>query len=151
MLSKHYSTLLVIHNDLRWFVLLAGVAVLIGCFLGITGKRPFVPLGRVLGLIYVSLLDTQVLVGILLSIASPLVCALWANPAAGMKIHALRYFAVEHTATMLLALTLAHIGAVKSRRATDSAKAYSTALTWYAASFAVILLGIPWWRALIRF
>jgi hypothetical protein len=151
MLSNHYSTLLVIHSDLRWFVLLAGVAALIGCFLGITGKRPFIPLGRVLGVIYVSLLDTQVLVGILLSIASPLVRALWANPSIGMKTHDLRYFAVEHTVTMLLALTLAHIGAVKSRRATEPAKAYSTALTWYAASLVVILIGIPWWRALIRF
>ena len=150
MLSNFFPILLLLHSLLRWFVLLAGVAALIGCFLGLTGKRPFAPLGRILGLIYVSVLDTQVLVGILLSFASPLARALWADPAVGMKNHDLRFFAVEHTVVMLLALALAHVGAVKSRKSKDAAKAYSVALTWYALSLVVILAGIPWWRPLLR-
>jgi cytochrome c biogenesis factor len=131
-------------------VLLAGMAALIGCFIGLTGRRPFAPLGRIFGLIYVSVLDTQVLVGILLSCASPLVHAFWANPGVGMKNDDLRFFAIEHTVIMLLALVLAHVGAVKSRKSKDAAKAYSVALTWYALSLVVILLGIPWWRPLLR-
>jgi hypothetical protein len=149
MLSEHYPTLLSIHSVLRWFVLLAGIAVLIGSFLGLLRKLPFKPVGRVLGLIYVSLLDTQFLLGILLSLASPLVRALWSNPAVGMKSHDLRFFAVEHTTIMIIALTLAHIGAIRSRRAADSAKAYGAALLWYAISLIVILAGIPWWRPLL--
>jgi hypothetical protein len=150
MLSHFSNILLLLHSVLRWFVLLAGVGALIGCFVGLKGKRPFAPLGRVLGVIYVSVLDTQVLVGILLSFASPLVRALWASPGVGMKNHDLRFFAVEHTVVMLLALALAHIGAVKSRKSKDAAKAYTSAITWYAISLIVILLGIPWWRPLLR-
>ena len=150
MLTEHYSTLLSIHSVLRWLLLFAGIAVMIGCLIGILHKLPFKPVGRILGLIYVSLLDTQVLVGILLSLASPLVRTLWANPAIGMKAHDLRYFAVEHTTIMVVALALAHIGAVRSRRASVALKAYSSAAVWYAASLVVIIAGIPWWRPLIR-
>ena len=150
MLTNHYSTLLAIHSTLRWFVLIAGFAVLIGCVIGISSKRPFVPLGRVLGLIYVSFVDTQFLVGILLSLSSPIVHALFSNPAIGMKNHDMRFFAVEHTTYMVIALGLAHIGAVKSRKLSDATQAYRAALIWYGISLAVILGGIPWWRPLIR-
>lgn len=150
MLANHYPTLLAIHSTLRWFVLIAGLAAIIGCLIGISGRRPFAPLGRVLGLIYVSFLDTQFLVGILLSIASPIVHAVFSNPAVGMKNHDLRFFAVEHTTYMMIALALAHIGAVKSRKATDSVKAYRMAMIWYGISLVVIVGGIPWWRPLIR-
>ncbi len=151
MLTSHYPTLLAIHNVLRWFVLIAGFAAVIGCVIGLAGKKPFVPLGRILGLLYVSLLDTQVLIGILLSLASPLIHAFWSAPGLGMKTHDLRYFAVEHSFTMLIALALAHIGAVKSRKAKESTTAYSKALLWYGLSILVLVAGIPWWRSLIRF
>ena len=150
MLSSHYSTLLSIHDILRWFVLFAGISVLIGSLLGILHKLSFKPVGRILGLIYVSLLDSQFLVGILLSIASPLVRVVWANPAVGMKSHDLRFFAVEHTTLMIFALAIAHVGAVRSRRAAEPLKAYKTALWWYAASLLIIVAGIPWWRPLLR-
>jgi hypothetical protein len=150
MLTEHYSTLLAIHGILRWFVLIAGVATLIGCLIGILHKLPFKPLGRILGLIYVSLLDTQFLIGILLSIASPIVQAVWSNPAIGMKSHDLRFFAIEHSSAMLIALAIAHIGAVKSRRAVTAVAAYKKALIWYAISLVIILGMIPWWRPLLR-
>lgn len=150
MLANYYPLLLVIHSVLRWFVLLAGTAAIIGCLIGIARKLTFTPLGRVTGLIYVSFLDSQFLIGVLLYLSSPIIHTLWAHPAVGMKNHDLRFFAVEHTTLMIIALALAHIGAVKSRKATDATKAYKTALVWYAASLVIILAGIPWWRPLLR-
>jgi len=149
MLSDHYTTFLTIHSILRWFILLSGIGVLFSCFLGISRKLPFAPLGRRTGLIYVSLIDTQFLLGALIYTISPIVHALWADPSAGMKQHELRFFGVEHTTIMVIALILAHIGAIRSRRAKEALKAYSVALTWYALSLALILLGIPWWRPLL--
>ncbi len=149
MLTNHYSIFLVIHSILRWLVLFAGMGVIVGCLLGILQKFPFRPAGRILGLMYVSLLDTQFLVGVFLSFASPIVCSFWVHPAVGMKLHDLRFFAVEHVAIMIIALALAHIGAVRSRRSTVDVQSYTTAFWWYASSLAVILLGIPWWRPLL--
>jgi hypothetical protein len=151
MLTDHYHSFLILHSVLRWLVLVAGLGVIVGCLLGILNKFPFRPAGRMLGLIYVSLLDTQFLVGVLLSFASPIVRSVWAAPSMGMKLHELRFFAVEHVVIMTLALTLAHIGAVRSRKSTLAIESYTTAVRWYTASLVVVLLGIPWWRPLLRF
>ena len=151
MLTNHYLTILAIHNTLRWVLLAAGFAAILGCLRGISSRLPFAPLGRILGLIYVSLLDTQVLVGILLLITGPVLRAFLADPAAAMKQDELRFFAMEHTSAMIIALALAHIGSVRSRRFTNPQKSYITALTWYGCSLVVILFGIPWWRPLLNF
>ena len=150
MLANYYPSLLVIHNVLRWFVLLAGTAAIVGCLIGIARKLSFAPLGRIVGLIYVSFLDSQFLIGVLLYLCSPIIHTMWAHPAVGMKNHDLRFFAIEHTTYMIIALALAHIGAAKSRKATHATNAYKTALIWYIASFVLILAGIPWWRPLLR-
>lgn len=143
-----YSLLLHAHSGLRWLVLLSGVVLLAGCIFGKLGKLPFQPLGRRLSILYVSLMDLQFLAGLALSFTSPLVVSFWSNPAVGMKSHDLRFFAVEHTTMMITALALAHIGAIRSRRAASDSKAYGTALTWNAVSLALVLARIPWWRSL---
>ncbi len=152
MLTSLYATLLTIHCDLRWLVLLAALGAIVAAVAGLIRKAPFAPMGRVAGVIYVSLMDTQVLIGILLSFPSPYVQAFWANPAAGMKQHDPRFFAVEHLTLMLLSLALAHVGAVRSRkRASQSSVAYLSAIKWYGASLLAMLAGIPWWRPWFQF
>lgn len=150
MLTSHYGTLLAIHCDLRWLVLIAGAGAVAVAAFGMINRASFAPLGRVAGLIYVSFLDTQVLLGILLWFSSPYVHAFLMNPAAGMKQRDPRFFVVEHTVMMLLALTLAHVGGVRSRRAAEPKAAYGAALKWYAASLIAILAGIPWWRPMFQ-
>ncbi len=146
MLNTYYPTILAIHNALRWLVLLSGLALILGCLLGMLKKSPFKPVGRILSVIYVSLMDSQFLIGVILYFASPLIRTFWLAPAVGMKSHDLRFFAIEHTTFMITALALAHIGSVRSRKITIDATAYATALKWYIPSFLLILAGIPWWR-----
>lgn len=151
MLANHYPLLLSVHGIIRWCVLFSACAALAVYAAGFSRRKPFAPAGRIASLIYICFLDTQVLTGIFLSFASPLAKAFWANPGAAMKIHDPRYFAVEHVVIMLLALTLAHVGSVRSRKASlSSREAYLSAFRWHAASLLVILTGIPWWRPLFR-
>ena len=149
MLSDHYTALLHLHSGLRWLVLLSGLVLVAGCIVGKLSKRSFRPLGRRLFTVYVSLMDLQFIVGLTLSLASPLVRSFWSNPAAGMKSHNLRFFAIEHTTFMVTALILAHIGSARSRRTPKDSDAYTTALKWSFASLVLILGGIPWWRPLM--
>jgi hypothetical protein len=150
MPTKSYATLLAIHSDLRWLLILAGIGAVTVALIGVFKKVSLVPLGRVSGLIYVSILDTQVLLGILLYVPSPYVKEFWSHPASAIKLHDPRFFAVEHVVMMLVALALAHIGAVQSRRACKSRVACGTGLMWYGISLLVILAAIPWWRPMLR-
>lgn len=149
MLTHHYTAVLHLHSGLRWLILVSGLVLIAGCLLGKINKSPYKPSGKILSVIYVSLMDTQFLVGLLLSFASPYVRGFWSNPAVGMKSHDLRFFAMEHTSLMVTALILAHIGSARSRKVADDTAAYTTALKWYTPSFLLILVGIPWWRPLL--
>ena len=104
------------------------------------------------GTIFVTLMDFQFLLGLLLYFgASPIVRMALQNMSVAMKDHELRFFAVEHTTYMFLAVVCAHLGAVLARRGkTDRAK-YRGAAISYVISVLLILAGIPWWRPLFRF
>lgn len=145
-----YSILLTLHDGLRWLVLLSGLAAIIGAVVGLSGKRPFRPLGRVTGLLYTSVMDLQLLIGGTLMFLSPWVIRFWSSPVAGMKEKDARFFGMEHAVIMLIAVALCHIGSARSKRATDDSGAYRTALVWFIPSLALILAGIPWWRPMIR-
>ncbi len=149
MMSHSYPTLILVHNALRWAVLLSGIVLVVGSFVGKGRGFPYKPAGAGLTAAYTSLLSLQFVVGLFLSCVSPLVRTFWSNPAAGMKSHDLRFFAIEHTILMIAALALAHIGSARARRASTDEKAFSTSLTWAGASMALIIAGIPWWRPLL--
>ena len=95
-------------------------------------------------------MDLQFLLGLILCFLSPWVAQFWASPAAAMRIKEARFFGMEHSLIMLIALALAHIGAARSKRAGNDAKAYRTALVWFSPSLILILAGIPWWRPLFQ-
>jgi hypothetical protein len=61
-----------------------------------------------------------------------------------------RFFLAEHWVLMLAAVVLAHVGSVRVRKAAEALLKQRQALIWYGLSIALMLLGIPWWRPLLR-
>lgn len=151
MTASPYSLFLTIHDDLRWLVLISALVAVLASLVGISSGKPFRPLGRVTGLVFVSLMDVQFLLGLILCFLSPWVAQFWSNPAAAMKVKDARFFGMEHLVIMIAALALAHLGAARSKRVSDDTKAYRITLVWFSLSFLLILGGIPWWRPLLQF
>ena len=147
-----YPHLLALHNTIRWIVLAAGLIAVAVAGSGWNGKKAVRPTFRKWTIIFVVAMDLQFLLGLILFVAvSPITQIAFQNMAAAMKEHELRFFTVEHTTYMLLAVISAHVGAVLSRKGrTDRAK-YRGATIAYAVSLLLILAGIPWWRPLLRF
>ena len=150
MSASPYSLLLTIHDDLRWLVLLSALVAVIAALSGLLGGRPFRPLGRVTGVFFISIMDLQFLLGLILCFLSPWVAQFWSSPTAAMKVKEARFFGMEHLVIMITALALAHVGAARSKRAGVDGKAYRTALVWFSLSLLLILAGIPWWRPLFQ-
>lgn len=147
---KMYPTILALHGSWRWAVLLTAALALSVAVAGLAGRRSFTPWGRKAGVLYVTALDMQLLLGLLLYAASPLVRTALSNFAGAMKIQEMRFFAVEHLTCMLVAVVLAHVGSVLTKRAAEDRVKYRRMLLWNAASLAMIALGLPWWRPLFR-
>jgi hypothetical protein len=129
-------------------------AALIATFVALSGwsgrKTSNGPLRR-FGVIFVATMDLQLLLGLVLYFAaSPLTQQALADMGAAMKVRELRFFAVEHTLLMVLALILAHVGAVLAKKGKTVAGQYRGAAVCFAVSLSLMLAGIPWWRPLFR-
>src|SRR5204862_5721089 len=111
-----YSLVLLLHSWLRWAVLVAGVYATFAAAADSTGVRA-ARTDRA-GLAFVTLVDIQLLLGLILYLVlSPFTKEALANFGAAMHNSGLRFWAVEHSMTMLLAVILVHVGRVLARKA----------------------------------
>lgn len=138
------SITLILHSLLRWVVLLTGIAAVARGFMGGKGK-PWTAADSRAGLLFITTLDLQFLLGLLLYVfLSPTVRTAFLNFGAAMKDPMLRFFAVEHLLGMIVAITLAHIGRARTKKATPDDRKFRAAAVFYTLALVVILLSIPW-------
>ena len=151
-----YSALLITHSLLRWPALLAGLALLVVCWIGFRRGAEFTPGHQRLRQAAVGLMDLQIVLGGGLYFGlSPIVTAARADFGAAMRDAQLRFFGVEHIATMSLALIVMHVGHVRAKRHEGPARHRSLFIT-QCVWLILVLLAIPWpgldiARPLLRF
>ena len=142
-----YTGFLHLHDALRWLLLVSLVITLIKYIAGWIGHQPWKKVDRILGIVFVALMDLQMLIGLVLYFfLSPLTKIAFSNMGAAMKNADLRFYAVEHLSIMLLAVVLVHIGSAKSKRALPDVSKFKIATIFYLISLALIIAGIPWGR-----
>jgi len=145
-----YGVFLYLHSYNRWLVLVAAAAALTASWSAWLRGRPYGRGVAATGRAFVGLFDLQVLVGLVLYGLSPIARMGLRDLGAAMAVKELRFFSVEHITGMLIALTLAHVGVARVRKAsTDSAKLRQAAI-WQTLAVLSILASIPWWRPLAR-
>lgn len=139
-----YAVVLLIHSYLRWVVILAGVLAVGRAVSGSSGRKPWTPADDRAGFWFVTAVDLQMLLGILLyGFLSPFTREAFGGFGAAMKDSTLRFWAVEHIAGMLIGLVLVHVGRVRTRR-TDSLRRHKVAAIFFGLALAAILVSIPW-------
>lgn len=145
-----FTTILAIHNILRWLALALVSVAAMRALLGWLGKREWTPADRKLGMFSSMSLDIQILLGLVLYIfLSPLTKAAFQNFGTAMSSPELRFFALEHSLYMVLAVVFAHLGAVLPRKATEPVSKHKRAALAFALALLLILVGMPWSRPLL--
>jgi len=140
-----YVLILGIHSLLRWVVLVSGLLVFARGLMGAQSRRPWTPGDDRAGRVFVSTLDLQFLLGLALYVwLSPTTSVAMQDFGGAMGNPILRFWAVEHVTGMLVALVLAHIGRVRIRKATESAKRHKLAAVFAGLALLAILATIPW-------
>ncbi len=137
-----YGIVLNVHSWLRWVVLIAMLWTILRAVL--PGPRAWTPADdRSLRLSVISL-DVQFLLGLLLYfVLSPFTREAMSDMGAAMRSPGLRFFAVEHMAGMLIAITLAHVGAVRIRKAAPERR-HRLAAIFFILALLAVLASIPW-------
>lgn len=144
-----YELVLALHNLTRWLVLGVALVLIVRSVLGLR-RGSYGLADRRLGVAYTGLMDLQLLLGLILFGVSPFMRGLFANASAAMQQGSSRFFLLEHWVLMLLAVILAHVGSSRVKRSGDERLKHRQSLIFYGLSLALVLLGIPWWRPLLR-
>jgi hypothetical protein len=124
-----HALFLFIHSLLRWVVLLAGFYAVAAAF----GRRDARP-----GRWFAISLDIQVLLGLILYWLSPITSGAIGNMGEAMQNRVVRFWAVEHVTSMIVAVALAHVGVARAR------KGKGGAAVLFLLALLAILAGIPW-------
>ena len=144
-----YPFLLNLHNILRWAVLLGGLYAITKSVLGIMHKRAYTKQENISHAVFVGLCHAQLLIGLILYFISPAVDVALANGmGAAMKVPELRFVAVEHISTMIIAIVLIQVGRSLSKKATDAMVKHRRAVIFFSIGMLLILSRIPWNKAL---
>ncbi len=138
-----YTTVLTIHSWVRWIAVIAGVGA---TFAALRNKaQTDDSVADRWGLVMMMTLDVQMLLGLILYLAlSPFTAQAMQDFAAAMRTPQLRFWAVEHVSTMLLAVILAHLGRVLARKAKTPSARRTRTLVCFGLATLLMMLGTPW-------
>jgi hypothetical protein len=140
-----YVIVRILHNLVRWAVLIFGVLAAGRALLGWLGRRGWLPADDRLGLLFTMSLDVQVLLGLLLYVVlSPITTEYFSRLGEVMDNAAVRFYMVEHLLLMLLALILAHIGRRRAKKAPNPIARHRAAAIFYTVAIILVIVGIPW-------
>jgi hypothetical protein len=140
-----YQPTLWLHSWLRWAVLLLAIVAVVRGIGGAMSHRAWGPADDAAGKWFTISMDVQLLLGLLLyGLLSPITQNAFADMGAAMRDGGLRFWAVEHFIVMLVAVTFAHIGRAKARRARSDSARFRSAAIFYTLSFLALLAAIPW-------
>lgn len=134
-----YNFLVHAHSGLRWIALLLLVVTVVLALIKWLGNQPFSTTHRKLALFSLISVHIQLLIGLVLWFISPKVIM----SAEAMKDAVARFFLVEHSLGMIIAIVLVTVGYSKAKRQLPEASS-KTIFWFYSIALVIILAMIPW-------
>ncbi len=137
------QALLVIHNLLRWLILLFGIWTVLAALAGVFSKKEFTQGDSRSNFFFMLSMDIQLLVGLALYFVGSWYERL-KHLGENMKDANLRFFTMEHEVMMILAWILVHVGRVFVKKATTSRGKFIRSLVFFGIALVLILFATPW-------
>ncbi|MFT3904203.1 MAG: hypothetical protein QM727_13590 [Niabella sp.] len=138
------TALLHLHSFLRWVILLLFILAI---FKSIgAGNKPFTDGHRKVGLFLMIAFDIQFLIGIIQWLTGRFGIVLFqtVDMKTIMQTLVYRFFTVEHTTMMLIALVLVHIGKSFAKKNIPDSKKHRKTVLFFVLALIVTLASIPW-------
>jgi hypothetical protein len=135
---------LALHSIVRWLVIVFAVLALVRMFSGWAGRRIWAHADDRVGILFTSMLDLQMLLGLILYFFLSPITASLLNGTGSISSPGVRFFGVEHILMMLVGVVVAHVGRSISKKAPTSSGKFNRAAILYSLAVVIILLAIPW-------
>ena len=139
-----YNGMLHLHSVLRWIILILLLVAIYKSF--VDRDKAFTPAHKKTGLLLMIFADIMLMVGLYQWITGPL--GLKNIQAIGIKNIMqnayYRFYSIEHTTGMLIAIILIHLGYAYSKRDVPDSQKHKRMLLYYGLALLIILISIPW-------
>ncbi|GGC39532.1 hypothetical protein GCM10011386_34510 [Parapedobacter defluvii] len=139
-----YVTLLALHSLIRWVVLAGLLFAVFRAYQGWFTNRKFSRFDHSIRHWTATVVHIQFLLGIALYAISPLVDYFLHNFREAVHQRDARFFGMEHSLMMLLAVVVITIGSAKAKRRPTDIEKYRTMAVWFTIGLLIILTSIPW-------
>ena len=130
-----YNIFLLSHSYIRYFILILLVVVIVRSLMGWLGNKPFTKLDDKTGLYLLIFTHLQLVAGLVLYFISP---AVQFNSST-MSDKVLRYWSMEHTLAMLIAIALITIARSSSKRMSSSTARFKRLFIFNLMALIIIL------------
>lgn len=139
-----YSILLVLHSLFRWLIVISMVYTIVKSFQGWFSNSLFTAGDAKMRTITTSIVHVQFFIGLVLYFVSPLISYFLDSFSTAVKIKDIRFFAMEHSLIMLIAVIVISFGSARSKKqVSDKAKFKSLAI-WFLIGFILMFAAVPW-------
>jgi hypothetical protein len=139
-----YTVLLTLHSLVRWLVLLSLIWATINAWNGWRRRKSFTLKDDRLRHWTATVAHIQLTIGLFLYFQSPLTAYFRANFSQAVHERQLRFFGMEHSLMMLIAVIVLSVGSSLSKRRTTDEQKFKTVAVWYTIALLIILANIPW-------
>lgn len=139
-----YPTLLSLHSAMRWLVLASLIFMIFRAFRGWRSGENFTKSDNTLRHLTATVAHVQMALGISLYYISPIIQYFLVNYREAVKMRDIRFFGMEHSLMMLVAVVLITLGSMKSKRQNLDNRKFRAIFIWYSIALLLILVSIPW-------
>src|SRR2546423_10514041 len=141
-----YNFLLLVHNFMRWVILLLLVIAIIKSFVGMTNNQQFTSGDRQLSLWLMISAHLTLLIGLYQWLAGRYGILTTSLPPGTnlMKDPFYRFYWIEHPVGMILAITLITIGRAQSKKNILDVVKHKRSFWYYLLALIIIIATVPW-------
>ena len=144
-MEQYYLPVKEIHSGLRWLILALIVIVIVKYLISWMQKKSFTSTDNLLGLILIIGVDLQFLLGLILYFfLSPVTLSAIQFGGYQLEDPNVRFYAIEHPVTMVLAVVFAHVGRVMSKKGTNETLRFKRGTLLFGISLLLMLARMPW-------
>ncbi len=139
-----YQILLSLHSLCRWLVLVSLVFAIYRSYMGWFTGKPFSKLDNNVRHITATIAHVQLIFGLCLYFISPVIDYFLHHYKEAVHDREIRFFGMEHSIMMLLAITIITIGSVITKRKSTDKEKFKAMAIWYTIALVIIVISVPW-------
>lgn len=139
-----YTGLLHLHNLLRYVVVILLILAVVKSFAGWFGKKKYTATDNKISLFLLISAHLQLVIGLVLYFISPIVENGLADMAATMKNVELRFWTVEHIASMIVGIAIITLGRIMAKKGSSDSARHRRQAIYFVLALVLIFSAIPW-------